>query len=111
MGETINPNHEEIDPSLLKVNGSRGRDEDKEYVKKLANAILQTFNKHGVAKLRCVGAAAVNNADKAIIIASTEASKNGTELVEKKSFTEVTFFDSQSESVRKTGILKEIVKR
>lgn len=99
------------DPALLKVNGSRGKENDKEYVKKLANALTQTFTRHGIAKLRCVGAAAINNADKAIIIASMEAAKQGIELVEKKSFTEVTFYDERNEAVRKTAILKEIVKR
>jgi stage V sporulation protein SpoVS len=100
------------DPALLKVNGSRGKDQDKEYVKKLANAVVQTFTKNGVAKLRCVGAAALNNADKAIIIASGEASKKGIELVEKKSFCTVSFRDDVTgQWVEKTGILKEILKR
>jgi stage V sporulation protein SpoVS len=100
------------DPTLLKVNGSRGKDSDKEYVKKLANAVLQTFLKHQVAKLRCVGAAALNNADKAIIIASGEASKKGIELVEKKSFCTVSFRDEVTgQWVEKTGILKELMKR
>ena len=103
MGDN-NPNHEQIDLSLLKVNGGRGRDEDKEYVKKLANAILQTFANHGIVKLRCVGAAAINNADKAIIIAATEASKNGIELVEKKSFTEVVFSDAQLGTVKEPAL-------
>ena len=97
---------EEVDPALLKVNGSRGKDVDKAYVKQLANAILKTFENCKIAKLRCVGAAAVNNADKAVIIASGEASKRGIELVEKKSFTVVEFGD-----VKKTGILKEVFQR
>jgi len=93
----------EQDLALLKVLGSRGKENDREYVKKLAYAITQAFSKHKVARLRCVGAAAVNNADKAIIIASEEAKKNGIDLVERKSFTEVYFGD-----VKKYGILKEI---
>ena len=97
---------EERDVTLLKVNGSKGKDVDKIYVKKLANALLQTFNKHGIARLRCVGAASVNNADKAIIIASTEAMNRGIELVEKKSFVVANF-----DGVEKTGILKEVFKR
>jgi stage V sporulation protein SpoVS len=101
--------NDEKDLALLKVNGSKGKDVDKEYVKKLANAILQTFSKHDVARLRCVGAAAINNADKAIIIASGEADKRGIELVEKKSFT-IAYFGDNGE-IEKTGILKEIVKR
>jgi len=100
---------EEKDPAILKVNGSRGKDVDKEYVKKLANAILQTFSKHKVARLKCVGAAAINNADKAVIIASGEASKKGIEFVEKKSFT-IAYFGDHGE-IEKTGILKEIVER
>jgi stage V sporulation protein SpoVS len=92
----------DVDPTLLKV---RGKDTDKEYVKKLANAVLKTFENHGKASLRCVGAAAVNNADKAIIIASDDAKKRGIELVEKKQFTIANF-----DGVEKTGILKTIVK-
>jgi stage V sporulation protein SpoVS len=110
-----NNGSEEKDDTILRVNGSRGKDSDKEYVKKLANAVLQTFQKHGVARLRCVGAAALNNADKAVIIASTEAAKKGIELVEKKFFTIVYFpdeFAPQSGAmIEKTGIIKEIVKR
>lgn len=100
---------EEVDPALLKVNGSRGKEVDKAYVKKLANAILQTFSKHEVARLRCVGAAAVNNADKAIIIACGEATKRGIELIEKKSFT-IAHFGERGE-IEKTGILKEVMER
>ncbi len=98
---------EQGDPTLLKVLGSKSKEEDKEYVKKLANALLQTYMKHEVAKLRCVGAGAVNNADKAIIIAMGESAKKGIELVVKMSFTSVDF----GNGVIKTGILKEVAKR
>ena len=100
----------EQDPTLLKVNGSRGKDNDKEYVKKLANALIQTFNKHKVARLRCVGAAAINNADKAILVASEELAKKSIKIVEAKSWVKVFFRDSQTgELVEKSGILKEII--
>ena len=53
--------------NLLLVKGSSGltKEESKQYVKKLANAILQVMYKHGSVKLRCVGAGSGNNADKA----------------------------------------------
>lgn len=94
---------EDDSPTLLKVAGSKGRDKDKENVKKLANAILQVLSKHNIAHLRCVGAAAVNNAEKAFIIASGESAKTGQVLVCKSYFVNVDF---QGEV--KTGILKEI---
>ena len=105
--DTRTQDQQQADPTLLKVNGSKGKDEDKEYVKRLANALIQTFMKHDIARLRCVGAGSVNNADKAVIIATGEAAKRGIELIEKKSFTSVDF----GGGVIKTGILKEIVKR
>ena len=91
------------DDALLLVSGSRGSKEiDRDYVKKLSNAILQVIYKHDVAKLRCVGAAAVNNAIKAAAIAKTEASKKGEKLVLEPSFTTVTFHGEE-----KTGLLIE----
>ena len=101
--EDVQVEHE--DKSLLLVRGSKGdRDEDKEYVKKLSNAILQVYYKHDLVRLRCVGAAALNNATKAFIIARGEAQKKGDRLVSEESFTTVNFDGNE-----KTGILKEIV--
>ena len=92
------------DETLLLVSGSKGSKEaDKEYVKKLANAVLQVFSKHNSVKLRCVGAAANNNAIKSIIIAKGESEKKGEKLVISPSFTTVLFKDEQ-----KTGILLEV---
>ena len=106
MSETTNVevNIVDNDPALLLVSGSKGdKIVDKEYVKKLANAALQVFYKHKVIRMRCVGAAALNNATKALIIARGEAQKKGDRLVCEDSFTIVQFGD-----VEKTGILKEI---
>ena len=90
-----------VDVALLLVSGSKGsKDKDKEYVKKLSNAILQVFNKHDTAKLRCVGAASLNNAIKSFIIAKGEALKNGETLLLDPSFTTVNFHGDE-----KTGIL------
>tara|TARA_Y100000310_G_C20361842_1_gene659362 strand:- start:169 stop:495 length:327 start_codon:yes stop_codon:yes gene_type:complete len=95
------------DPALLLVSGSKGdKQVDKEYVKRLSNAILEVYHKHNVVRLRCVGAAAVNNAEKAVAIAMTEANKKDIELVEKKSFTTVNFDGTQ-----KTGLLTEVFER
>ena len=94
----------EKDQTLLLVTGSKGKDSDREYVKKLSNAILQVYQKHNIVRLRCVGAASLNNAEKAYIIARVEAEKKGLELVCKSHFVTVSF-----DGVEKTGILKEII--
>ncbi len=93
------------DETLLLVSGSKGRtkEEEKLYVKKLSNAILQVYEKHGLAKLRCCGAAAINNATKAFIIARTEAEKNNDNLRSDPEFTNVDFHGDS-----KTGILIEV---
>lgn len=92
------------DETLLLVSGSKGsKGQDKDYVKKLSNAILQVFYKHDVAKLRCVGAASLNNAVKAFIIAKGEAQKKGDDLIMDASFTNVVFDGSE-----KTGIILEV---
>ena len=52
-------NHvEELDESLLLVSGNKGdKSRNKDYVKKLSNAILKVYYKHDEVKSRCVGAA------------------------------------------------------
>lgn len=96
-----------IDKTLLKVSGSKGsKEDDKNYVKKLANAILQVFSKHESAKLRCVGAASLNNAIKSFIIAKGEAKKKGESLVIDPSFTTVNFNGDE-----KTGIVLEVTSK
>jgi len=96
--------HVNEDETLLLVSGSKGdKSNDKDYVKKLSNAILQVFYKHNIARLRCVGAAAINNAVKSFIIAKGEVGKNGGHLTMDPSFTTVVF-DGQE----KTGILIEV---
>lgn len=93
-----------IDETLLLVRGSLGdKGKDKDYVKKLSNAILQVFYKHELVKLRCVGAASLNNAMKAIIIAKGEAQKTGDALRIDPSFTNVEFNGEE-----KTGIVLEL---
>jgi len=98
---------DDVDPALLKVMGSKktGR-EGKEYVKKLANAILKVISKHNIARLRAVGGAAVSNAYKALAIAEDKARQDGIELVENTQFCEVDF-----NGEIKTGFMKEVFKR
>jgi stage V sporulation protein S len=92
------------DNALLLVSGNKGeKDLNRDYVKQLSNAIVQVFYKHNVTRLRCVGAAAVNNAIKSFIIARGEALKKGDELVIIPSFTTVKFQDEE-----KTGIVIEV---
>ena len=91
--------------AVLKVRGSQGSKEaDKEYVKKLANAIQSCFANQGVALLRYVGAASGNNALKAITIAKGEAAKNGQTLMVDPSFTVIKFGEDE-----KTGMILEVV--
>jgi len=83
------------DQTLLLIKGTiTDRDDAKKYIKRTANAILQVVQKHGLAHLRCVGAAALNNAIKASIIASGDAKTKGMDFVISPSFQTVTFGDS-----------------
>jgi len=105
MIEDVNGNTDKTDDSLLLVSGSKGsKGSDKDYVKKLSNAILQVFSKHSTVKMRCVGAASLNNAIKAFIIAKGDAQKSGDDLVISPSFTTVSFNGEE-----KTGIILEVV--
>lgn len=100
-----NTNTNTTDESLLLVSGSKGsKGRDKDYVKKLSNAILQVYAKHSTVKMRCVGAASLNNAIKSFIIASGEAQKNGDNLLIRPTFTTVNFNGEE-----KTGIVMEVV--
>lgn len=75
-----------LDETLLLVSG---KNKDKEYTKKLTNAILQVFYKHGRVRLRCVGAASVNNAIKSFIIAKGEMNMEGNNFFIDPNFTTV----------------------
>jgi len=93
------------DETLLLVKGSSGDKRiDSDYVKKLATAILQVFYKHGKVKLRSVGAAAGNNAEKSLIIARGEAYKRGDILASIPDFCTVIIAGSE-----RTGIVKEVI--
>ena len=105
MADEETDNVGNVDAALLLVSGSKGsKDRDKNYVKKLSNAILQVFYKHDTAKLRCVGAASLNNAVKSFIIAKGDAQKKGDSLLLDPSFTTVNFHGDE-----KTGIIFEVV--
>ncbi len=105
MTEDVKEQKNTTEDCLLLVSGSRGgKGNDKEYIKKLANAILQVFAKHSAVKLRCVGAASLNNAIKSFIIAKGEALKNGDNLFINPSFTTVDFNGEE-----KTGIVLDVV--
>lgn len=93
------------DPTLLLVSGSKGsKIDDKNYRKKLSNAIMQVFLKHGTVRLRGVGAAANNNALLAYLIAEQEATQQGIILTVNPSFTNVVF-----NGETKTGTIFEIM--
>jgi len=93
--------------NLLLIKGNFDSKEDaKSYVKKLSQAILVVIQKYGSAKLRCVGAAAINNATKAEIIASGEAKKKGTNLAIIPSFMTVVF----GKNDERTAVVLEVIK-
>jgi stage V sporulation protein S len=95
------------DARLLLVKGNLPKDQVKLHVKKIANAIVKVVEKHDMAILRCVGAASVNNAVKATIVASGEVKKKGKDLILIPSFHNVNF-----EGVgEKTSIVFEVVPR
>ena len=105
MNEERKPYVNSEDPELLLIRGNiENREDATDYVKKTANAILKVIEKHGKAKLRCIGAAAVNNATKSTTIARGDATSKGMHLVMEPSFVEVSFGDSG----KKTGILFEV---
>jgi stage V sporulation protein SpoVS len=97
------------DPTLLLVSGNKGgkssKEDETKYVKKLANAAIQTFNKHNTVKFRGVGHCAVGRAIKASIITKGEVLKRGDRILLDPSFVVVNFNGEE-----KTGILIEIVK-
>lgn len=91
----------EVDPGLLLVRGKNG--ENKQYIKQLANAVVIVVGKYGYANLKCVGASAINNALKAVTIASGEATKRGVDLWIKPSFQEAIF-----DAVEKTAMMVHV---
>jgi len=94
------------DPTLLAVRGQyENKDEAKVYIKGLAKAISVVFQKHQTVKLRCIGAASLNNAIKAHIIASGEASKKGVSLALIPSFTTV----SLDGDLERTAVVLEVI--
>jgi len=93
------------DPTLLLIKGNiEDREDCKKYIKRTANAIFQVASKHDVAHLRCVGAASLNNATKALIIAIGEAKTKGVNLYCVPSFQTVNF----GEGGEKTSIVLEV---
>jgi len=96
-----NSKNVELDESTLLVSGKKtGATE----LKKLANAICTVIEKHDVVKLRCVGAAAVNNGVKAFIIAKGFLDNNeegfvGSDILMNADFTEVSFGDEKRTAI------------
>lgn len=90
------------DPTLLLVTGRKNFGK-KDVVRRLANAISKVFEKHKEVKLRCVGAAAVKNAEEAFIIARNNALQDGVNLVSTSDFVNVDF-----DGMEKVGIVKTI---
>lgn len=96
---------EQTDDALLLICGNlESRQKTTEYVKKVASAIYSCVQKHKVARLRCVGAAALNNAIKASAIARGEFAKKGVDIAVMPSFKEVNFG-----SDKKTAMLLEVI--
>lgn len=103
------------DPTLLKIKGEGGFDGGndaerdaarKEYVKKLSSAILTVVGKHGTAKLKAVGQAALGNAIKAVIIAKGEGAKKGLNL-----YIDPSFGDADFDGNVKTAYILKVVNK
>lgn len=99
------------DPTLLLVTGSKNSNgSDASGVKKLAHALNETIAKHATAKLKCVGAAAVNRAVKSIIVAElsdSEIREHGGRYLCNPSFSTASF---DGGAVEKTAIVFEVTK-
>lgn len=98
----------EQDPTLLLVSGSKNRgnrDSEAVGIKKLAYALIETINKHGEARLKCVGAAAVNKATKAIIVANLDEKVDG-DYFAKPEFGTASFNNGE---VEKTAIIFKVL--
>ncbi|MFW6173468.1 MAG: stage V sporulation protein S [Elusimicrobiota bacterium] len=99
-------NVENEDATLLLIRGSfSDRDKLRKYIKKTAGAILAVFYKHGVVRLRCVGAASVNNAVKAFIRASGIVKMKDIDFVMTAGFKSVTF-DNDKNNVKTAIVFK-----
>jgi len=112
MKETNEDKHAKFidsdDPTFLAVKGHfEDKEEAKTYIKNLAKAIAVVFQKHTVVNLRCIGAASLNNAIKAQIIAAGEISKKGVTLVGIPSFTTVIFNGNEE----RTAIVLQIIEK
>jgi|10_taG_2_1085330.scaffolds.fasta_scaffold88162_2 stage V sporulation protein S len=93
------------DDTLLLIRGNlKTREETTEYVKKVASAVCSVVQKHDVANLRCVGAASLNNAVKAIAIAKGEFAKKGVDIAAIPSFHTVKFNEEE-----KTAMVLEVI--
>tara|TARA_Y100000310_G_C20601670_1_gene773360 strand:- start:1054 stop:1392 length:339 start_codon:yes stop_codon:yes gene_type:complete len=93
------------DDTLLLIRGnSKSREETTEYVKRVASAVYSVVQKHDVANLRCVGAASLNNAIKAIAIARGEFAKKGVDIAAIPSFHTVKFDEEE-----KTAMVLEVI--
>jgi stage V sporulation protein SpoVS len=99
----------EGDPSLLLVKGKNG--ENKPYIKTLSHAVITVVAKYGYANLKCVGASAINNAMKSIVIASGEAKIRGVNLVVSPSFQMSRFSDNNGSFVEKTAMMLTVFDR
>jgi stage V sporulation protein S len=96
------------DPALLLIKGKNG--ENKPYIKTLSHAVQTVVAKYGYANLKCVGASAINNAMKAVVIASGEAKKRGVNLVVSPSFQEANF-EIDGLVVEKTAMMLSVFDR
>ena len=98
----------ESDPTLLLVSAGRidfTKEEESAEMKKLTNAGVQTFLKHGKAKFRAVGKSASYRALKACIMTKGELSKRGEQFLVDPSFVVIDFGEN-----KRSGINLELVK-
>lgn len=98
--------------NVLKIRGDKdfhkNNKEGKNYVRKVAAAILTVLDKYDEVKLKAVGAPSVNNAIKAFIVAKTMMKDKKCELVCTADFDVADFDGSQKTAVMITIFAEEI---
>lgn len=95
------------DPTFLAVKGYiEDREESKKFLKNLSSAVFATVQKHGKARLRCVGASAVSNGVKAFIHVQNSLKERGIDIVMNADYAKVTFSGGEERNAVEIHITK-----
>lgn len=103
MVEEIKNSSSNVDPSLLLISGAKGsKDKNRSYSRKISNAIFSCLDKHGIARPRAVGTAAIDNSAWGIAIITSILKNQEKDVVFVPKFTNVILDHSN-----KTGLVLE----